>query len=102
LSEQLRTLTPIATDIEEISPLVVRLHPSIEMDSDRFFDFCQFNRDLRIERTATGEIIIMPPTGGETGKSNFNLKAEIGIWTKQDGTGIGFDSSTGFIPLLSL
>jgi Putative restriction endonuclease len=55
LSEQLRTLTPIATDIEEISPLVVRLHPSIEMDSDRFFDFCQFNRDLRIERTATGE-----------------------------------------------
>jgi Uma2 family endonuclease len=90
------TLTPIATDIEEISPLVVRLPPSIEMDSDRFFEFCQFNRDLRLERTATGEIIIMPPTGGETGKRNFNLTAEIGIWTKQDGTGIGFDSSTGF------
>jgi Uma2 family endonuclease len=90
------TLTPIATDIEEISPLIVRLPPSIEMDSDRFFDFCQFNRDLRIERTATGEIIIMPPTGGETGKRNFNLTAEIGIWTKQDGTGVGFDSSTGF------
>jgi Uma2 family endonuclease len=90
------TLTPIATDIEEISPLVVRLPPSIEMDSDRFFDFCQFNRDLRIERTATGEIIIMPPTGGETGKRNFNLIGELFIWTKQDGTGIGFDSSTGF------
>jgi Uma2 family endonuclease len=90
------TLTPIATDIEGISPLVVRLPPSIEMDSDRFFDFCQLNRDLRIERTATGEIIIMPPTGGETGKRNFNLTTEMGIWTKQDGTGIGFDSSTGF------
>jgi Uma2 family endonuclease len=90
------TLTPIATDIEEISPLMVRLPPSIEMDSDRFFEFCQFNRDLRIERTATGEIIIMPPTGGETGKRNFNLIGELFIWTKQDGTGIGFDSSTGF------
>jgi len=82
--------------IEEISPLVVRLPPSIEMDSDRFFDFCQVNRDLRIERTATGEIIIMPPTGGETGKRNFNLTGELFIWTKEDGTGIGFDSSTGF------
>jgi Uma2 family endonuclease len=90
------TLTPIATDIEEISPIIVRLPPSIEMDSDRFFDFCQLNRDLRLERTATGEIIIMPPTGGETGKRNFNLIGELFIWTKQDGTGIGFDSSTGF------
>jgi Uma2 family endonuclease len=90
------TLTPIAIDTEEISPIVLYLPDSIEMDSDRFFDFCQSNRDLRLERTATGEIIIMPPTGGETGRRNFNLAAEVGIWTKQDGTGIGFDSSTGF------
>jgi Uma2 family endonuclease len=90
------TLTSIATDIEEISPIILRLPDSIEMDSDRFFDFCQINRDLRIEKNATGEMIIMPPTGGETGKRNFRLTTEIGIWTKQDGTGIGFDSSTGF------
>jgi Uma2 family endonuclease len=90
------TLTSIATDIEEISPIVLRLPDSIEMDSDRFFDFCQINRDLRIEKNATGEMIIMPPTGGETGRRNFNLLGELFIWTKQDGTGIGFDSSTGF------
>jgi Uma2 family endonuclease len=90
------TFTSIATDIEEISPIVLRLPDSIEMDSDRFFDFCQINCDLRIEKNATGEMIIMPPTGGETGKRNFRLTTEIGIWTKQDGTGIGFDSSTGF------
>jgi Uma2 family endonuclease len=90
------TLTSIATDIEEISPIVLRLPDSIEMDSDHFFDFCQLNGDLRIERAATGEMIIMPPTGGETRRRNFNLLGELFIWTKQDGTGIGFDSSTGF------
>lgn len=89
------TLTPIATSIE-IPPLVLRLPQSIEMDDDRFFEFCQLNGDLRVERNITGEIIIMPPTGGETGKRNFSLATEVGIWTKQDGTGIGFDSSTGF------
>jgi Uma2 family endonuclease len=90
------TLTPIAIDTEEISPIILRLPSSIEMDSDRFFEFCQLNGNLRVERAATGEIIILPPTGGETGKRNFSLTTEIGIWTKQEGTGIGFDSSTGF------
>lgn len=47
-------------------------------------------------RTATGELLIMPPTGSETGGRNFNLNGQLFVWTERDGTGIGFDSSTGF------
>ncbi|NEQ20261.1 MAG: Uma2 family endonuclease [Microcoleus sp. SIO2G3] len=87
----------LATEIEiETYPLVVRMHPVIDLTDDQFFEFCQINRDLRIERTATGELLIMSPTGSETGESNFRLSGQLFIWTEQDGTGTGFDSSTGF------
>ncbi|MBO1347005.1 MAG: Uma2 family endonuclease [Hormoscilla sp. GUM202] len=67
------------------------------MTADQFFDFCQLNRDYRIERTASGEIIIMSPTGSETGNRNVKLIQQLANWTDRDGTGIAFDSSTGFI-----
>ena len=86
----------VTTEEVETSPLVVRMHPVIDLTDDQFFEFCQINRDLRIERTATGELLIMPPTGSETGGSNFELSGQLFNWTKQDGTGKGFDSSTGF------
>jgi Uma2 family endonuclease len=86
----------VTTEEVETSPLVVRMHPVIDLTDDQFFEFCQINRDLRIERTATGELLIMSPTGSETGGSNFKLAVQLGNWTEQDGTGIGFDSSTGF------
>lgn len=84
------------TTLIENSPLVLHLHPVINLTDDQFFEFCQINRDLRIERTATGELLIMPPTGTETGGRNFNLIGQLWVWVNQDGTGIGFDSSTGF------
>ena len=87
----------VTTEVEvETHPLVVRMHPVIDLTDDQFFDFCQINRDLRIERTATGELLIMPPTGSGTGGRNFNLNGQLFVWTERDGTGIGFDSSTGF------
>lgn len=66
------------------------------MSSEEFYQFCQANRDLRIERTAQGEVIVMPPAFSDTGNRNFNLAVYLGIWSEQDGTGLGFDSSTGF------
>jgi Uma2 family endonuclease len=87
----------LTTEVEvETRPFVVRMHPVVDLTDDQFFKFCQINRDLRIERTATGELLIMPPTGSETGESNFRLSGQLFIWTEQDGTGTGFDSSTGF------
>ena len=67
-----------------------------QMDDHAFFAFCQRNRDWQIERTSDGDLLIMPPTGGTTGQTNFNLAVIFGTWAKTDGTGVGFDSSTGF------
>ncbi len=77
--------------------LPMRIRPARPIDDDELFELCAQNRDLRIERTAEGELIIMPPTGGETGNINFKLIAKLGAWVERDGTGVGFDSSTGFI-----
>lgn len=67
------------------------------MNDDDFFYFCQRHKDLRIEMDKFGEITIMSPTGSETGGINFDLIADFAIWVRADGTGKGFDSSTGFI-----
>ncbi len=69
---------------------------SKKLDDADFYELCQANQDLRIERTSDGDIIIMPPTGGETGGRNFDLIVFFGSWAKADGTGKGFDSSTVF------
>ena len=67
-----------------------------KFDDGDFYEFCQANQDWRIERTSDGDIIIMPPTGGETGRRNFDLSVSFGSWSRADGTGVGFDSSTVF------
>jgi|SRR5215470_12893663 len=53
-------------------------------------------RDLRLELTSTGELIVMPPTGAETGSLNADLIYQLMAWTKKDATGVCFDSDTGF------
>ncbi len=84
---------PVAT---EIVPIVLQLQPAIALTDDQFYEFCQLNRDFHIERNAVGELVIMPPTGSETDERNFNLVGQLWVWTKQDGTGVGFGSSGGF------
>lgn len=99
-------MTPEASRVREshssylVTPtelLPLRVRPARPLDDDALFELCRANRDLTIERTADGELLIMPPTGGETGARNFNLIGQLASWTRRDGTGIGFDSSTGFI-----
>ena len=78
--------------------LVIQLGPlNDKLTEDEFFDFCARNRDLRIEMTSEGEMIIMMPVGGEGGNRNFKLNGKFAAWVEADGTGEGFDSSTGFI-----
>lgn len=81
----------------EYVPVLLHLSPAIQLTDEQFFEFCQINRELRIERTAEGDVLIMPPTGGETGKRNADLIVAVGMWAKQDGSGVACDSSTGFI-----
>ncbi len=79
------------------NPVVVLFDPKFRMNDEEYFHFCQLNRDLRIERTSEGEIIVMAPTGGKSGSINAKLIARLGVWAEQDGTGLVFDSSTEFI-----
>ena len=76
--------------------VTLNLHPVVELTDDQFYELCQANRDLRLERTATGEIIIMPPAGGETGHRNIEISFQVQAWSRQNNLGIAFDSSTGF------
>ncbi|MBD2727489.1 Uma2 family endonuclease [Nostoc sp. FACHB-892] len=78
------------------SPLVLQIPSSMQMTDEQFFEFCQVNRDLRIERNKFGELVIMPPTGSETGNREGNIFGPLWVWSEQDGTGITFSSSTGF------
>lgn len=69
---------------------------SVKLTDEQFFQLCVNNRDLRFERNAKGDLIIMPPTGGETGNRSGRLTQQLFNWTDKDGTGIAFDSSTGY------
>ncbi|MBD2303961.1 Uma2 family endonuclease [Chroococcidiopsis sp. FACHB-1243] len=76
-------------------PSPLKLH--MELTDEQFFQLCQHNRDLQFERTANGEILIMPPTGGETSNRNIELAFQVQAWSRQNKLGIAFDSNGGFI-----
>jgi Uma2 family endonuclease len=69
---------------------------TLDWSEDEFFQFCQANRDLRIERSAKGEIIVMSPAGGYSGFRSGKVFSQLEVWASKDGTGVAFDSSTGF------
>ncbi len=66
------------------------------LTEEQFTRLCQENPELRIELTAQQELVIMPPTGSETGRRNSTLTQRLANWAETDGTGIVFDSSTLF------
>jgi Uma2 family endonuclease len=89
-------MTAKLSTTKEILPVKIQLHPVITMTDEQFFTLCQLNQDVQIERNATGELVLMSPTGSQSDRLNFEIIVQLGIWTKQDGTGVGFGSSGGF------
>jgi Uma2 family endonuclease len=75
-------------------PTTTRLH----VTPQQFEELAAANPELRLERTSQGELIVNPPTGGESGQRNSSLTTQLGNWfeTHED-LGLVFDSSTGFI-----
>ena len=63
---------------------------------EQFERLCQQYRDLRLELTSTGELIVMPPAGSQTGIRNSDLNYQLRAWTINDASGVCFDSSAGF------
>ncbi len=79
------------------APMVLHLPAGVlHWDEEAFFSFCQSNREMRIERTAQGEIIVMSPAGGYSGYQSGAVFRQLSLWSDADATGIAFDSSTGF------
>jgi Uma2 family endonuclease len=69
----------------------------VDGGEEEFFRFCQANRQLRIERSAGGEITVMSPAGGYSSSQNAEVVTQLQVWAKKSGSGIAFDSSAGFI-----
>jgi Uma2 family endonuclease len=79
-----------------MNAITLNLNSIIKLTSEQFYQLCEDNPDLQLERNANGELIVMPPTGGETGKRNLTAGAQLWIWNDQTELGEAFDSSTGF------
>lgn len=74
----------------------LNLPDSIKLTSEAFLEFVAANPELQLERTSTGELVIMSPTGGETGDRNSEINFHLRVWNKRTQLGKVFDSSTGF------
>ena len=79
-----------------MTALTLNLNPIIQLNREQFYQLCAENPDLKLERNAQGQLVIIPPTGGETGKINVNLIFQLTSWNEATGLGEVFDSSTGF------
>lgn len=74
----------------------IQIPSTLKITQEQFELLCAANRDVRLERTALGELVIMPPTGGNTGKRNIDLSFQLQAWTRRTRLGVAFDSSTAF------
>ncbi len=79
-----------------MTALTLNLDAIVQLTDNAFYALCRANPDIQFERTAKGELIVMPPTGGETGNRSIELAFQLQAWSRQNQLGIAFDSSTGF------
>jgi Uma2 family endonuclease len=76
--------------------VTLNLEPVIHLSPEQFKNLCHANPEAKLELTKKGELVVMSPTGGESGIRNLKLSALLYLWTEKDGTGVAFDSSTMF------
>jgi Uma2 family endonuclease len=76
--------------------IALHLSPTLTLTDQAFEQLCRSNPDLRLERTAQGELIAMAPTGSESGRQNLSLSAQLWQWNQRAKLGVAFDSSAGF------
>ena len=86
------------TQVRLAHPIPINIPPTLTLTvtHDQFLELCVVNEDLQLERTATGELIIMPPTGSITGNRNSDIEGQLWLWNRQTKLGKTFNSSTGF------
>lgn len=74
----------------------ITIPQTFRVTHEQFQQIAAVNRDLRLERTATGELIVMAPTGSETGNRNLDIEGQLWLWNRQTKLGVAFNSSSGF------
>ncbi|MEN9871702.1 MAG: hypothetical protein RLZZ171_2694 [Cyanobacteriota bacterium] len=79
-----------------MTAITVNFNSIIDISDEQFYQLCTQNPETKFERNCDGEILIMPPTGGETGRRNTNLILQLAIWNQETKLGEVFDSSTGY------
>ncbi len=86
------------TPTESSAAIAINIPPTLTLTVTReqFVELAIANRELQLERTEAGELIVNPPTGGETGYRNSDLNGQLWLWNRQTKLGKTFDSSTGF------
>ena len=82
--------------VEEAFEMVARLRPGARLSDQQFVDLCTQNPELRIEQTAKGELVFMPPVFSEGSNQNFKLYRPFAAWADKATGGEFFDSSGGF------
>lgn len=79
-----------------MTAFTISLESVIHITDEQFYQLCRTNPDVKFERSPTGELIVMSPTGGETGSYNSEINAEFVFWNRRTRLGKVFDSSTCF------
>ncbi len=91
------TIANAPTVSANIQPLLLDVsNTTLTVTPAQFDRLCIDNPDLRLELNRNSELIVMAPTGGESGKRNFDLIVQVGVWNRQTNLGEAFDSSTGY------
>ncbi|MEA5571939.1 Uma2 family endonuclease [Calothrix sp. UHCC 0171] len=80
-----------------MSNLLLNIPPNLKVTQEQFALLAAANREIQLELTPTGELIIMPPTGGNTGKRNIDIEGQLWFWNRQAKLGVAFNSSTAFL-----
>jgi Uma2 family endonuclease len=86
----------VLTFPEPIFRLEVRRQGREKFSDEEYWSFCEANRDLHIERTAEGEIVVAPPAGGESDYRNTKAVSQLDVWAEADGRGTAFGPSVQF------
>jgi Uma2 family endonuclease len=76
--------------------LTLKFRPGLRLTDEAFWRLCRANPDLRLERTANGELVVMPPAAPDSSSRNAGITAQLWIWNQRTGLGVVFDSSACF------
>jgi len=82
---------------QRVMPVTLRLGWERKASDEKLLECCRANPELRCERTAEGEIVIVTPAGGESSNRSLNVASDLAVWARRDGRGEAFDSSALFM-----